>query len=85
MSVYFEAQNLLDKPLELYQGTRSRTLQMEEYGRTYALGLKVALWGVASPSWPPRWQLRWSPAARRPPAPIRLRERPRRPPEASAW
>ena len=43
VSVYFEAQNLLDKPLELYQGTRSRTLQMEEYGRTYALGLKVAL------------------------------------------
>lgn len=43
ISMYFEAQNLLDKPLELYQGTRSRTLQMEEYGRTYALGLKVAL------------------------------------------
>lgn len=43
VSVYLEAQNLLDKPLELYQGTRSRTLQMEEYGRTYALGLKVAL------------------------------------------
>ncbi|WP_425529008.1 TonB-dependent receptor [Stenotrophomonas maltophilia] len=43
VSMYFEAQNLLDKPLELYQGTRSRTLQMEEYGRTYALGLKVAL------------------------------------------
>ncbi|MCF7750047.1 TonB-dependent receptor [Bacillus subtilis subsp. subtilis] len=43
MSVYVEAQNLLDKPLELYQGTRSRTLQMEAYGRTYALGLKVAL------------------------------------------
>jgi TonB-dependent receptor len=43
MSVYFEAQNLLDKPLELYQGVRSRTLQNEEYGRTYALGLKVAL------------------------------------------
>lgn len=43
VSVYFEAQNLLDKPLELYQGVRSRTLQMEEYGRTYALGLKVAL------------------------------------------
>jgi TonB-dependent receptor len=43
VSVYFEAQNLLDKPLELYQGTRSRTLQLEEYGRTYALGLKVAL------------------------------------------
>ena len=43
VSVYLEAQNLLDKPLELYQGTRSRTLQMEQYGRTYALGLKVAL------------------------------------------
>jgi len=43
VSVYLEAQNLLDKPLELYQGTRARALQMEEYGRTYALGLKVAL------------------------------------------
>lgn len=43
VSMYFEAQNLLDKPLELYQGTRSRTLQLEEYGRTYAVGLKVAL------------------------------------------
>jgi len=43
VSVYLEAQNLLDKPLELYQGARARTLQMEEYGRTYALGLKVAL------------------------------------------
>ena len=43
VSLYFEAQNLLDKPLELYQGVRSRTLQNEEYGRTYALGLKVAL------------------------------------------
>jgi TonB-dependent receptor len=43
VSLYLEAQNLLDKPLELYQGVRSRTLQNEEYGRTYALGLKVAL------------------------------------------
>ncbi|MDG2524718.1 TonB-dependent receptor [Stenotrophomonas sp. HITSZ_GD] len=43
VSVYFEAQNLLDEPLELYQGVCSRTLQNEEYGRTYALGLKVAL------------------------------------------
>ena len=43
VSMYLEAQNLLDKPLELYQGTRSRTLQLEEYGRTYAVGLKVAL------------------------------------------
>jgi len=42
-SVYLEAQNLLDEPLELYQGNRSRTLQLEEYGRTYAIGLKVAL------------------------------------------
>lgn len=43
VSIYFEAQNLLEKPLELYQGARSRTLQLEEYGRTYAVGLKVAL------------------------------------------
>ncbi|OOX04087.1 hypothetical protein Xgly_10640 [Xanthomonas citri pv. glycines] len=43
VSLYLEAQNLLDEPLELYQGIRSRTLQNEEYGRTYALGLKVAL------------------------------------------
>ncbi|PPU77393.1 TonB-dependent receptor [Xanthomonas cucurbitae] len=43
ISLYLEAQNLLDAPLELYQGVRSRTLQNEEYGRTYALGLKVAL------------------------------------------
>ncbi|KAB7762630.1 TonB-dependent receptor [Xanthomonas maliensis] len=43
VSLYLEAQNLLDEPLELYQGVRSRTLQNEEYGRTYALGLKVAL------------------------------------------
>lgn len=43
VSLYLEASNLLDKPLELYQGVRSRTLQNEEYGRTYAIGLKVAL------------------------------------------
>lgn len=43
VSVYFEASNLLDEPLELYQGVRSRTLQNEEYGRTYAVGVKVAL------------------------------------------
>nr|WP_095522453.1 TonB-dependent receptor [Xanthomonas nasturtii] len=43
VSLYLEAQNLLDEPLELYQGIPSRTLQHEEYGRTYALGLKVAL------------------------------------------
>lgn len=43
VSMYLEAQNLLDRPLELYQGTRSRILQLEEYARTYAVGLKVAL------------------------------------------
>lgn len=43
LSAYFQAENLLDEPLQLYQGTRSRTLQLEEYGRTYAVGLKVAL------------------------------------------
>ena len=42
-SVYFEASNLLDEPLELYQGNASRTLQLEEYGRSYALGLRVNL------------------------------------------
>lgn len=39
-SVYFEAANLLDEPLELYQGTPSNTLQYETYGRTYVLGTK---------------------------------------------
>jgi TonB-dependent receptor len=42
-SVYFEASNLLDEPLELYQGNAARTLQLEEYGRSYALGLRVNL------------------------------------------
>lgn len=43
-TVYFEASNLLDEPLELYQGHRGRTLQMEEYGRAYTVGVKVNLW-----------------------------------------
>ncbi len=43
VSLYLEASNLLDEPLELYQGNSSRTLQLEEYGRTYAVGVKVAL------------------------------------------
>lgn len=43
VSLYLEASNLLDEPLELYQGNRSRTLQLEEYGRSYAIGVKVAL------------------------------------------
>ena len=41
--MYFEASNLLDEPLELYQGNRSNTLQNELYGRTYAVGVKINL------------------------------------------
>lgn len=40
-SLYFEASNLLDEPLELYQGTPANTLQNELYGRSYTLGVKV--------------------------------------------
>jgi len=40
-SIYFEASNLLDEPLELYQGSRDFTLQNELYGRSYSLGVKV--------------------------------------------
>ncbi len=43
VQLYFDASNLLDKPLERYQGTRSHTQQYEEYGRTYAVGLRVKL------------------------------------------
>ena len=39
--LYFEASNLLDEPLELYQGSRDFTLQNELYGRSYTLGVKV--------------------------------------------
>ena len=39
--LYFEASNLLDEPLELYQGTPATTLQNELYGRSYTLGVKV--------------------------------------------
>ena len=35
----FEASNLADDPLELYQGTPGNVFQFEEYGRTYSLGL----------------------------------------------
>lgn len=38
---YFEASNLLDEPLELYQGSPSHTLQNELYGRTYTMGVKL--------------------------------------------
>lgn len=43
VQLYFDASNLLDKPLERYQGTRSHTQQYEEYGRTYAVGVRVKL------------------------------------------
>ena len=39
-SVYLEAANLLDRPLEVYQGSRDFTVQNELYGRSYALGVK---------------------------------------------
>ena len=32
--------NLTDEPLELYQGSKNFTLQLEEYGPTFAFGLK---------------------------------------------
>lgn len=38
---YLEASNLLDEPLELYQGTKANTLQNELYGRTYTMGVKL--------------------------------------------
>ncbi|KAF1721095.1 TonB-dependent receptor [Pseudoxanthomonas wuyuanensis] len=38
---YFEASNLLDEPLELYQGSSAHTLQNELYGRTYTAGVKL--------------------------------------------
>ncbi len=38
--LYLEASNLLDEPLELYQGDRSQTFQNELYGRTYVIGVK---------------------------------------------
>ncbi|WP_024891605.1 TonB-dependent receptor [Luteimonas huabeiensis] len=38
--LYFEAANLLDEPLELYQGSRSHTIQNELYGRTYVIGAR---------------------------------------------
>lgn len=40
-SLYFEASNLLDEPLELYQGSPASTLQHELYGRSYAVGMKL--------------------------------------------
>lgn len=38
---YLEASNLLDEPLELYQGSPANTLQNELYGRTYVAGVKL--------------------------------------------
>ena len=39
---YLEASNMLDEPLELYQGSPANTLQNELYGRTYAVGVKLS-------------------------------------------
>ena len=38
---FLEASNLLDEPLELYQGSPANTLQNELYGRTYVAGVKL--------------------------------------------
>ncbi len=38
--VIAELTNLTDEPLELYQGSKAYTFQFEEYGPTFALGLK---------------------------------------------
>ena len=35
-----EATNLTDEPLELYQGSPGKTLQFEEYGPTFSVGVK---------------------------------------------
>ena len=35
-----ELTNLTDEPLELYQGSSDYTLQFEEYGPTFSLGIK---------------------------------------------
>ncbi len=43
VQLYFDASNLLDKPLERYQGDSAHTQQFEEYGRSYAVGLRVKL------------------------------------------
>ncbi|WP_379655094.1 TonB-dependent receptor [Pseudoxanthomonas sp. UC19_8] len=43
VQLFFDASNLLDKPLERYQGDRAHTQQFEEYGRSFAVGLKVKL------------------------------------------
>jgi TonB-dependent receptor len=40
LDLYLKASNLLDEPLELYQGQPSNTLQLETYGRTIVAGAK---------------------------------------------
>lgn len=41
--LFAELTNLTDEPLELYQGTPEYTLQLEEYGPTFSLGIKGRL------------------------------------------
>jgi len=38
MDLRFEASNLTDQALELYQGSQGNSFQFEEYGRTFSLG-----------------------------------------------
>jgi TonB-dependent receptor len=40
MELVAELVNLTDEPLELYQGSSAYTYQFEEYGMTFALGIK---------------------------------------------
>ena len=41
--IVVELINLTDEPLELYQGNSAYTFQFEEYGMTFALGIKGRL------------------------------------------
>lgn len=40
IQVLAEATNITDEPLELYQGSEGKTLQFEEYGPTFSVGVK---------------------------------------------
>ena len=39
----FEAANLNNEKYYVYQGTKGRNVQYEQYGRTYKIGLKASL------------------------------------------
>jgi TonB-dependent receptor len=42
-SVYFDLNNITDQPLRYFQGVKSRTMQLEHYGRRITFGLKYDL------------------------------------------